>query len=149
MEDTLVARRNGSSFTSRAARRRVAYDARTVSFDLAVWEGPLPISDAAALALFKRLSAEHVGSPPFAPPTEKIRSFLADITKIYPEARDLPYERFDEAVWSDGPLINNAGGPFFYFGIVWTRAKEVAPVVARIAAKHGLVCFDPQSGRRV
>jgi hypothetical protein len=62
-------------------------------------------------------------------------------------ARDLPDDTIDDGVWSDGPLIHNASGPFFYFGMIWSRAEEVASFAASVAKKHGLVCFDPQSGR--
>jgi hypothetical protein len=117
-----------------------------VSFDLAVWEGPKPQTDTDALAEFERLYAEHIGSGSNEAPSPAIREFVAAITTDHPDLTDLPDDEIDEGVWSDGPLINNARGPFFYFGIVWSRAEDVAPTVARIAAKRGLVCFDPQAG---
>ena len=48
---------------------------------------------------------------------------------------------FDLAVW-EGPRPAYVA---IYFPIVWSRADEVAEVASRIAAEHGLVCFDPQS----
>jgi hypothetical protein len=118
-----------------------------MSFDLAVWEGRLPRTDADALAEFKRLYAQHLEDGPTSPPSDRIKTFIDAITETYPDIMDLPDDKIDDGVWSDGPLINNASGPFFYFGMVWSRAEEVAAFVADVAEKHGLVCFDPQSGR--
>ncbi len=73
--------------------------------------------------------------------------FIATITEKYPDIVDLPDELVDEGVWSDGPLKANASGPYFYFGIVWSRAEDVAEFVADVAREQGLVCFDPQSGQ--
>jgi hypothetical protein len=120
-----------------------------MSFDLAVWEGPRPRTDSEAQSEFKRLTASPVGAGPSGPPGDKIRAFIAAITAVYPDITDLPDDEVDDGVWSDGPLLGNARGPFFYFGIVWSRVEEVAPVVANPATKHGLVCFDPQRGRCV
>jgi hypothetical protein len=44
-----------------------------------------------------------------------------------------------------GPLISEALGDAIYFGISWSRADEAAAFAARVAAEHGLVCYDPQS----
>ena len=106
-----------------------------------------PRTDAEALAEFKRLYALHFEIGPTSPPSDKIKFFLAAITKKYPDITDLPDEEIDDGVWSDGPLINNASGSFFYFGMIWSRATEVSSFAADVAMKHGLVCFDPQSGR--
>ena len=118
-----------------------------MSFDLAVWDGPQPRTDADGLAEFTRLHAKHFDIGPTSPPSERIKRFIAAITERYPDIMDLPGDEIDDGVWSDGPLINNASGGYFYFGMVWSRAEEVASFVSTIAAKQGLVCFDPQSGR--
>jgi hypothetical protein len=76
-----------------------------------------------------------------------LKGFIATITEKYPDVVDLPDDQVDDAAWSDGPLANNANGPFFYFGITWSRAEEVAALVADVAGEQGLVCFDPQAGR--
>jgi hypothetical protein len=61
-----------------------------------------------------------------------------------PDVADLSDDEIDDGVWSDGPLINNASGPLFYFGLAGTRFDEAAPFVVDVAREHGLVCFDPQ-----
>lgn len=47
-------------------------------------------------------------------------------------------------MWSAGPLTNNVTGLLLYVGIVWSRAEEVAPYLAEVAKRRGLVAFDPQ-----
>ncbi|MFG1915864.1 hypothetical protein [Micromonospora sp. NPDC048898] len=42
--------------------------------------------------------------------------------------------------------MGEASGPFVYFPMVYSRCAEVSAGAARIAAEHGLVCFDPQLG---
>ena len=120
-----------------------------MSFDLAVWEGVTPRTDVDALVTFESLYAKHAEGGRSEEPSAAIRSFIAAITATYPDLMDLSDDEIDDGVWSDGPLINNASGPFFYFGIVWSRAGTVAPIVARIATEHRLICFDPQAGRCV
>lgn len=120
-----------------------------MSFNLAVWEGAAPETDAEGAAAFKALYAKHVEHGASEEPSSAIRAFIASITAKYPDLLDLSDDDVDGGVWSDGPLIGNASGPFFYFGIVWSRVDTVAPFVARIAAQQGLVCFDPQSERCV
>jgi hypothetical protein len=114
-----------------------------MSFTLAVWEGPRPSAD--ALAEFERLSARYLGTDDPAPPTPRVRAFIEAITAKYPDLGDLSDDEIDDGVWSDGPLVGNANGPFFYFGLVWSRVEEVVPFLAETARAHGLVCFDPQS----
>jgi hypothetical protein len=114
-----------------------------MSFDLAVWEGARPGSNEEAAAEDGRLDKKYVGGDRVEP-TAAIKAFIAAITAKYPDLTDLPADQVDDGVWSDGPLINNASGPYFYFGIVWSRLAEVAPFVVAVAQEHGLVCFDPQ-----
>ncbi|MFD8342316.1 hypothetical protein ACFV2C_08495 [[Kitasatospora] papulosa] len=47
------------------------------------------------------------------------------------------------------PLINNASGPLFYFGMVFSKYQHAAQFAAERARTLGLVCFDPQDGRLV
>lgn len=51
----------------------------------------------------------------------------------------------EDSPWADGPLIGNAIGEAIYFAMVWSRAEEASDFASRLAAQHGLVCFDPQS----
>jgi hypothetical protein len=118
-----------------------------MSFNLAVWEGTPPRTAVEAVTIFEGLYAKHVEEGTAEEPSPAIRAYIKAITSTYPDLLDLSDDQIDEGVWSDGPLLGNASGPFFYFGIVWSHAEAVAPFVARIALEHGLVCFDPQTGQ--
>jgi len=118
-----------------------------MSYNLAIWEGPPSSTDEEAAAEFERLHAKYVSGGTTEPPSPAIRAFIAAITSEYPDIVDLPDDRVDDGVWSDGPLLDDASGPFFYCGIVGSFVEDVVPFVARLAAEHRLVCFDPQEGK--
>lgn len=114
-----------------------------MSYDLAVWEGERPSSNAAALAEYVRLmdtlESESEGC---APPTAAIERYVGALLARWP---DLGEDGDDDSPWADGPLINNAIGPMFYFALIWSRAEDASEFASNLAAQHGLVCFDPQS----
>jgi hypothetical protein len=108
-----------------------------MSYDLAVWEGPMPRSDGEALIEYKK---RRIGSKRSSP-SLLIRQYISALLSRWPEGPGT------EGPWSDEPIIGNASGDFFYFGIVPSAAAEVAKFAAQTADKQGLVCFDPQQER--
>jgi len=54
-----------------------------VSYDLAVWEGDQPASDAAALEEFGQLYERYVGSRGHAPPTPRIAAYVEFETQVW------------------------------------------------------------------
>ena len=114
-----------------------------MSFDLAVWEGERPASDADALREYER-RMDALESGETEPPTPAIAAFVAALLERWPDLDD------DEASpWAGSPLIADASGSTFYTGMAWSRADEAGAFVAATARAHGLVCFDPQSERLV
>jgi len=115
-----------------------------VSFDLAVWEGPIPDGDEAALSEFERLMDLWQGDdpPPDGEPTPAIRAYVDALLSRWP---DITTDEGEASPWADGPLLNNATGPVVYFAMLWSRAEDAATFAAATAKAHGLVCFDPQS----
>lgn len=77
-------------------------------------------------------------------PTPRIEAYVRTLLERWP---DLTGDDDGRSPWSTGGLIDSASGPFVYFPMVYSRAREVSAGAARIAAEHGLVCFDPQQGR--
>ena len=117
-----------------------------MSVDLAVWEGPRPVSDAEAVATFERLCERFLDGAS-VPPTDPIADYVQTLLARYP---DLPAEDRDlgfEVPWGSGPLLGNASGPIVYidmklngaFGEGWRYCVD-------LAASCGLVAFDPQAG---
>jgi hypothetical protein len=116
-----------------------------VSYDIAVWEGDPPVSDRAALRVFSFLSSRYESASD--PPTARLAAFVRALTARYPDIGDLPDDREGESPWSDGPLLQNAIGPFLYFSLVAGMAEAVLQFIVDSAHEHELVCFDPQTER--
>lgn len=113
-----------------------------MSFDLAVWEGPMPPTNEAAAGVFRQLMDRLERGEGESQASPRIRAYVDALLARWP---DITGEPDDESPWADGPLIANAFGEAIYFSMVWSRADEAAEFAARVAAEHGLVCFDPQS----
>lgn len=117
-----------------------------MSYDLAVWEGERPESDEIAEQVFMGFADVYLEAdePPDDPPTDAIKGYIAALLERWP---DIDSDAGDKSPWAVGPLNSDARGPFFYFPMVWSMAEEASDYAARLAAKHGLVCFDPQLSR--
>ena len=115
-----------------------------MGYNLAVWEGKRPKTNAEAKRTFEALFAKHQEAEKSPKPTPAIRRYVKALLVKYP---DLDDDNEDECPWSDSPLINNAAGPIFYFAMVFSQAKVASAFAAKLAKEHGLVCFDPQSNK--
>jgi hypothetical protein len=118
-----------------------------VSVDVAVWEGEEPASDEEAARTFDELYAQYIEGEDETPPTERITAYVGALLARYPDLTELDDDVVDDSPWADGPMINNARGPFIYFSMVANDAAEEAwSHVVSTARSMSLVCFDPQSG---
>jgi hypothetical protein len=113
-----------------------------VSYDIAVWEGDRPANDAAALETYNELWARYEDTD--EPASDRILSYIEELTAKYPDLDDLPDDDVDDSPWADSPLQRNVMGPFFYFALVPSKAGETVPFIVETARRHELVCFDPQ-----
>jgi hypothetical protein len=119
-----------------------------MSYDLAVWEGPVPTSPTDASAQYgKRMDAmeaalEQPGEPPRATPA--IRAFVEAALSRWPA---LDEDSGPECPWASAPLIDEAIGDLIYFPMTFSGAEYARDVLAEIAQTHGLVCYDPQVER--
>ena len=115
-----------------------------MSYDLAVWEGDCPADDAGAAYLFEQLYEKYLEGEHTVSPTPRIRAYVEALLDRWV---DLTEETDDVSPWSTGGLMDNASGPIVYLAMVYSRSAEVSAAASRMAAEHGLVCFDPQSAR--
>ncbi|MBI1324239.1 hypothetical protein GC170_13795 [bacterium] len=77
-----------------------------------------------------------------------VHSQLIDrLTAKFPCICDLDDDQFDDGVWTDGPLRNNAGHFVTVLGIVPQRVDEVLPFLIEVSNGLGLFVFDQQSAR--
>ena len=108
-----------------------------MSYDLAVWEGPLPASDAEAAVEFERRM--DAASQEQSPASPLIQQLVTQLTDRWPDDSE-------SSPWSDSPLIGNANGTILYLGLRPSHAEAGVASVANGAARLGLICFDPQDG---
>ena len=113
-----------------------------MSYDLAVWEGPRPKDDTAALETYLSLYDRYVDTDETFEPTPAIRRYVEALLARWP---DITTDDGEDSPWSGGPMIDNAAGPFFYFGMGGSQLDDASQFAAEVAAAHGLNCFDPQS----
>ncbi|MEV0324888.1 hypothetical protein AB0H63_00345 [Micromonospora echinospora] len=111
-----------------------------MSYDLAVWEGEHPADDVAAGDAYDKLYAMYAEGEE-QPPTPRIRAYVHALLERWV---DMPDDVHDVSPWSAGPLMDEASGPFVYFTMRYSMCGEVSAEAARMAAAHGLVCYDPQ-----
>jgi hypothetical protein len=115
-----------------------------MSATLAVWEGETPVSDKAAAQIFQELYAL-----PDQPPTPRIEAFVQALLARYPDIDD---DNEEETPWSDGPLMNDASGPLFCFGMTYGDEDlftDAFEFIAETAEAHGLIMYDPDQGTLV
>jgi hypothetical protein len=98
-----------------------------MSYDLAVWERPRPANNQAALETHIELMDR---SEALAEPEEPSPAIAAHIQGLLERWPDITEEASKDSPWSDGPLINNATGGLFYFGMIFDTADE-APSLPR------------------
>ena len=114
-----------------------------MSYDLAVWVGDAPESDASALAEYTtRMDAMDAAfeGDEAAEPDPRLVAFADALLARYPDVGD------DLGTpWADAPLKNNIVGDLFYFAMVPSEADAAMPFIVDTAKSHGLVCFDPQT----
>jgi hypothetical protein len=111
-----------------------------VSYDLAVWVGERPADGEAADEHYEKLM-ELLEEDDAIPPSEPIQAYVETLLERWPDLDEAP-----DSPWTVSPLMEDAVGDVFYFGIKEERAEEVSDYAAVLAEEHGLVCYDPQMG---
>ena len=111
-----------------------------MSFDLGVWFSSRPMNNEEAAARYVALCDGNTDDIEANP---AVAAFVTELTGLHPQIDDVPDEDVDDCPWncafdvSEGHVI---------MPMSWSRCEEVALLVLQLAQKHGLICFDPQSG---
>ncbi len=116
-----------------------------MSYDLAVWVGDAPGSDASALVEYTtRMDAMEAAleGDGGAEPHPRLLAFAEALLARYPDLGDADVM---DTPWADAPLKNNIVGNVFYFSVALSWADTAVPFIVDTAEAHGLVCFDPQT----
>jgi hypothetical protein len=104
-----------------------------VSFDLAVWFDPAPITHEQAAATYGILCDTEDGAAPTQP---QVAAFYQELTTRFPDLRGS-----DDSPWATDLTTTPTA---VVLTIVWSRANEIAEIIDELAMRHGLVCHDPQ-----
>jgi len=113
-----------------------------MSYDLAVWHSGTSITDEDAEKQYKEFCDDIF--PQITPEAkERVGGFVSEVTTRYPQIDGLPEDQVDDSPWS---CAFDALWGYCVMSMVYSAAEEVAPFVVAMAAKHGLVCYDPQGG---
>jgi hypothetical protein len=107
-----------------------------MSYNVAIVIPPVAAADAKAWAELDAL-IEHEGPRPAV--FQKLHDKL---TAKFPCMSSLPDDQVDDAVWSDGPLIENFQHRAAVLGMSYSRVEEVLPFLVEKANDLGLVVFD-------
>lgn len=102
-----------------------------MSFRLYVWHEAAPISADEAGAKVRRWLDDDL-APPTHPAVRRLRD---ELVRMFPPG-DSP------EIWTVPPGPSDA---LVVLACDWSRAGEFGAAVRRLAARHGLVCYEPQS----
>jgi hypothetical protein len=108
-----------------------------MSFELGVWREDGPVTAEGAGDKYERVAEQN---PPDGEPDPQVAAFHQEITSRFPDLDDLPDED-DSSPWMDYLDLSADG---LFMKIAFSRVGEMAPYVIELAAKYGLVCYDPQ-----
>ncbi len=109
-----------------------------MSFDLAVWHETTPITTQDAVRKYHQLCDSNTDLVHAHPGVD---AFYQELVQRYPELHTYADEDLEQSPWN---AEHDRSPAHVIVSIAWSRAGEVAPVVADIASRHGLVCLDPQ-----
>ena len=111
-----------------------------MTYVLAVWDGDMPADNERAAEEYERLVEQTEDREIL--PTPKIRRYVEALLGHWP---DITEEGGENSPWSDGPLMNDATGQLFVFGLGASFGEEPFTYCRELAREHGLVFFDPES----
>jgi hypothetical protein len=110
-----------------------------MSYTVAIVVPPIPADDPAAWAALDGLIEQQ------GPRPHLFQALHDRLTAKYPCIDSLSDDEIDDAVWSDGPLINNFGHCAAVLGLSFSRVEEALPFLIQTSKEMGLVVFDWQT----
>jgi len=106
-----------------------------MSYVIQITKEKLPKAFLAALTKVSKL--KRGGNP-----SVNFIALVNNLTQKYPCASVI-----DDSVWSDGPLVNNAGEFILTLGIIYPKVKEVLPFIISQTQSLGMSVLDCQVGK--
>jgi hypothetical protein len=78
-----------------------------------------------------------------------IQAFYDELTAQHPEIDDIPEDQLEDKDLCPWSIAFDKSDGHIIMCCIWPKADYVGELVARLAAKHGLAFYDPQSERVV
>jgi hypothetical protein len=114
-----------------------------MSFDLAVWYSHRPLRNEEAGEIYVQLCEQW---PSLEGENLSVAAFYDELTKRWPEIDTVPDDKVDDTDYCPWSCALNHSGMAVVMPCVWSKADDVAEFVHKLAQKHGLVLYDPQTG---
>ncbi|WP_143268726.1 hypothetical protein [Amycolatopsis vastitatis] len=111
-----------------------------MSFDLVVWPASAVTTVEDADRKYEQLVTCEPESAAVDP---RAVAFHRELTARYPPRSSLPMGQRADSPWCCDPAVVGEG---VLMTIVWSAADTVSRFVRELAARHDLVCYDPEAG---
>ena len=115
-----------------------------MSYSFAISALPIPDDEDAAWQYVENLIANQDGD---AQPNPAYLDVIRKLTAVYPCISELNDDELDDPIWSDGPLIDNAGHSVTVLGLSTRTVDEVLPKIIEVVVSCDLALLDFQSGQ--
>ncbi|HEU0187566.1 MAG TPA: hypothetical protein VFR06_06710 [Gallionellaceae bacterium] len=113
-----------------------------MSCDYAVWQTTSRLSNQQAGRLYQALCAGDTSGVTASP---AIEAFYRELTRQHPEIDDVPEDKLEDHDLCPWSVAMDRSPGHVIMCCVWPKADEVGRLLRRLAAKHGLALYDPQS----
>ncbi len=114
-----------------------------MSCDFAVWYPKKKLTKAEAGTVYRQLCD---GRSELVKPHPSIKAFYCDITALHPEIDDVPDEDIDNEDVCPWDIAFDKSEGHLIMPCMWSKAQYVEGLVRRLARKHRLAVYDPQTG---
>jgi hypothetical protein len=115
-----------------------------MSFDLGVWHTPGNLIDKQAGNLYAALCESQIDG---VTPHPSVDAFYDELLVRHPQIDTVPDDRLDDHDYCPWSAALDRSPRHVLMPCVWSQAENVERFVRRLAGKHGLVVYDPQTGR--
>ncbi|TVZ08100.1 hypothetical protein JM80_0584 [Cellulophaga sp. RHA_52] len=112
-----------------------------MSYIISITRKDIPKIDKIAWDLLEKLDLREKNKKP----RQDFVTLIQKFTSKYPCISELSDENIDDGIWSDGPLIDNAGHDITILGLTYEKVDEVLPFLINTANENGFVVFDKQT----
>lgn len=135
-------KRRGNPSRHLGSRRIETLDPSKMSCDYAVWFPHQRPTHREAGALYVGLCEGTIQPPPENP---AIEAFYEELTAQHPEIDEMPEDEIeDNCLWN---VAFDRSSGHIIMCCRWSKADYAGQLIQSLAAKHGLVFYDPQSNR--